>query len=67
MLYGLAGVEPPVSSPGGEYPGYPLIAEERAASAWYFGGLPLLIFFAWWWSRRPPRINNARMTKEANP
>ena len=67
MLYGLAGVEPPVSLPGAEYPGYPLIVDERAASAWYFGGLPLLILFAWWWSRRPPRINNARMTKEANP
>src|SRR5215203_137116 len=54
MLYGLAGVEPPVSLPGAEYPGYPLIVDERAASAWYFGGLPLLILFAWWWSRRPP-------------
>src|SRR5947209_9157960 len=59
MLYGLAGVEPPAPLPGGEYPGYPLIADERAALVWYFGGLPLCIVFAWWWSRRPPRINNA--------
>jgi hypothetical protein len=65
MLYGLAGVELPAPVSGGEYPGYPLIADERAALAWYFGGLPLCIVFAWWWSRRPPRINNARITKEA--
>jgi ABC-2 type transport system permease protein len=61
MLYTLAGVELAALLPGGEYPGYPLIADERAALAWYFGGLPLLIAFAWWWSRRPPRLNNARL------
>jgi ABC-type transport system involved in multi-copper enzyme maturation permease subunit len=67
ILYALAGVEPPVQIPGGEYLGYPLIADERLALAWYFGGLPLLIAFAWWWSRRPPRINKARTAKEATP
>jgi hypothetical protein len=65
MLYALAGVEPPVQIPGGEYPGYPLIADEGPALAWYFGGLPLLIVSGWWWSRRPPQINKARTAKEA--
>jgi uncharacterized membrane protein YciS (DUF1049 family) len=65
MLYGLAGLDPPAQMPGGEYPGYPLIADERPALAWYFGGLPLLIVCAWCWSRRPPQINKARTAKEA--
>jgi len=65
MLYALAGAEPPVQIPGAEYPGYPLIADERPALAWYFGALPVLIVFAWWWSRRPPHINKARTAKEA--
>jgi len=66
MLYGLAGVQPPVALPGGEYSGYPLVADERAALAWYFGALPLFIAFAWWWSRRPPQINHAHIRKESN-
>ena len=64
MLYALADVEPPVQIPGGDYPGYPLIAYERPALAWYFSGLPFLIIFAWWWSRRPPQTNKARTAKE---
>jgi ABC-2 type transport system permease protein len=53
LLYALAGVSPPAPTPGGEYPGYPLVAGADAALFWFFGGLPLLIVFCWWWVRRP--------------
>ncbi|WP_043159420.1 ABC transporter permease subunit [Bradyrhizobium sp. Ai1a-2] len=54
LLYALAGMQPPASAPGDEYPGYPLVATADAALFWFVGGLPLLIAGAWWWSRRPP-------------
>jgi hypothetical protein len=54
LLYALAGVSPPAATPGGEYPGYPLVASAYAALFWFFGGLPLLIVLCWWWMRRPP-------------
>src|SRR5262245_21136488 len=65
LLYGLAGTAPPAPLPGGEYPGYPLVAEATYALVWFFGGLPLLIVLAWWWSRRPPR--STTLIKEVNP
>jgi ABC-2 type transport system permease protein len=54
LLYGLAGVAPPVPVPGSEYPGYPLVANEYMILPWFFGLLPALIALAWWRSRRPP-------------
>ena len=54
LLYALAGISPPVATPGNEYPGYPLVASADAALYWFFGGLPLLIVLWWWWVRRPP-------------
>ena len=54
LLYALAGVQPPPPAPGGEYPGYPLVAAADATLFWFVGGLPLLIAGDWWWSRRPP-------------
>jgi ABC-2 type transport system permease protein len=59
LLYGLADVQPPAPIQGGDFPGYPLIADEYAALPWFFGALPLLTILAWWWSRRPPNINLA--------
>ena len=59
LLYALAGVPPPLPAPGGEYPGYPLIASAEAALFWFFGGLPLLIVLCWWWLRRPPSNSRA--------
>jgi ABC-2 type transport system permease protein len=59
LLYALAGVSPPATPPGGEYPGYPLVANTDAALFWFFGGLPLLIVLCWWWIRRPPSIDRA--------
>jgi len=56
LLYGLAGIAPPAPDPGGDYPGYPLIAKAQAALPWFLGALPILIVLAWWWSCRPPRI-----------
>ena len=56
LLYGLAGVPPPAPDPGGDYPGYPLVAKVQAALPWFLGVLPILIILAWWWSCRPPRI-----------
>jgi ABC-2 family transporter len=56
LLYGLAGVSLPAPAAGGEYPGYPLVANEYNTLPWFFGVLPLLIALAWWWSRRPPSL-----------
>jgi ABC-2 type transport system permease protein len=55
LLYGLAGVAPPLPVPGSEYPGYPLVANEYVTLPWFFGVLPALMVLTWWWSRRPPR------------
>jgi ABC-2 type transport system permease protein len=59
LLYALAGVAPPSPTPGGEYPGYPLVASADGALFWFFGGLPFLIVLCWWWIRRPPSIDNS--------
>jgi hypothetical protein len=55
MLYGLAAVNSPAPAPGGDYPGYPLVAGGKVALLWFFFGLPLCIALAWWWSRRLPK------------
>ncbi|WP_245266615.1 ABC transporter permease [Bradyrhizobium sp. WSM1743] len=47
LLYALAGVQPPTSSVGEDYPGYPLVISADAALLWFFGGLPVLIALAW--------------------
>jgi len=57
LIYGLAGMAPPAPIAGGDYPGYPLVANTLPTLLWFFGGLPLLVVTAWWASRRPPRIN----------
>jgi hypothetical protein len=60
LVYRLAGVEPPQSLPAADYPGYPLVARDAWALAWFFAGLPLLVALAWWRCRRPARLH--RMT-----
>jgi hypothetical protein len=64
LLYSLAGVSRAPSAPGGDYPGYPLVARGEVALVWFFCGLPLCIAFVWWRSRRLP-INYRKVTKEA--
>jgi ABC-2 type transport system permease protein len=64
LLYDLAGVSRPAPAPGGDYPGYPLIANGEIALLWFLGGLPFCIAFVWWRSRRLP-INYRKLTKEA--
>jgi ABC-2 type transport system permease protein len=66
LLYGLAEVKPPSPAPGGDYPGYPLVAPGQVALLWFFFGLPLCIAFVWWRSRRLP-INYRTFTKEVQP
>jgi ABC-2 type transport system permease protein len=58
LIYSLGGVSPPAPIPGGEYPGYPLVAGADTALFWFFGGLPLLVVLCWWWIRRPPAIDS---------
>ena len=53
LLYRLAGVTV-VPSVGGDYPGYPLVADARAAAGWFYVILPLLVGLAWWRIRRHP-------------
>jgi len=60
MLYGLAGISPAAPAPGGDYPGYPLVAIGQVVLPWFFFGLPLCIALAWWWSRRLPKPIAAR-------
>src|SRR5216684_2233042 len=64
LLYNLAGVNPAAPAPGGDYPGYPLVAPGQVALLWFFFGLPLCIVLVWWRSRRLP-INYRKFTKEA--
>ena len=53
LLYGLAGkTVKAAESPA--YPGYPLIADARAAAWWFNAFLPALTLAAWWWFRRRP-------------
>jgi ABC-2 type transport system permease protein len=64
LLYSLAGISPPASGSGGDYPGYPLVARGEVALLWFLGGLPLCIALVWWRSRRLP-IDYRKLTKEA--
>ena len=66
LLYDLAGVNPAAPAPGGDYPGYPLVARGEVALLWFFCGLPLCIALVWWRSRRLP-INYRKFTKEVQP
>jgi len=63
LLYALAEVAPPAPVPGGDYPGYPLVASGELALVWFLGVLPLLIALAWGWSRRPSSLDSL-LTKE---
>jgi ABC-2 type transport system permease protein len=54
ILYALAETHPSAPVPGGEYPGYPLVANADVTLLWFFGALPLFIALAWWRSRRLP-------------
>ena len=66
VIYGLAGVSVPLATPGGEYPGYPLVASANATLLWFFGVLPLLIALCWWWSRHP-RQSDRSLVHEGGP
>ncbi len=66
LIYALAGVAPPAPLSTPDYPGYPLIAEVEAVTAWFFGGLPLLIVLCWWWSRRPLDVEKLSKMEDAN-
>jgi len=66
LLYGLAGMPPPVPAAADDYPGYPLVANAHAALPWFFGGLPALIGLAWFCSRRPPRVDPIRIGQTAS-
>ncbi len=57
LLYALAGTQPSAPAPGGDYPGYPLVANADPTLLWFLGGLPLLVALGWSWSRRPPSIH----------
>ena len=52
LLYNLAGVTVAPSEEG-DYPGYPIVADTKFASVWFYAGLPLLFALAWWsiWRR----------------
>ena len=57
LIYELAGVPVPAPANGADYPGYPLVANARAALVWFLGVLPLLIASACWLSSRvPPEV-----------
>lgn len=47
LLYGLAGVKPPVQNAEATYPGYPLVTNASGTAIWLYAGLPLLILTGW--------------------
>lgn len=52
LIFGLAGAVPAAASSAPTYPGYPLVADARAAAIWFFFLLPALIGLGWWrWGR----------------
>ncbi len=52
LIFDLAGTAPAAGAPAPDYPGYPLVADARAASLWFFLGLPTLMGLGWWrWGR----------------
>lgn len=52
LIFELAGTVPDSGAPITAYPGYPLVTDARAASLWFFLGLPALIALGWWrWGR----------------
>jgi ABC-type transport system involved in multi-copper enzyme maturation permease subunit len=52
LIFDLAGTAPAAGGPAPAYPGYPLVADARTASLWFFLGLPTLVGLAWWrWGR----------------
>jgi hypothetical protein len=63
LIYNLAGVARPSPGPGGEYPGYPLVAGAGFTLLWFFVALPLLIALCWWWCRRPRRVDRSLVHK----
>jgi len=56
LIYKLAEVPLPVPSTGGEYPGYPLVADAEPSLIWFLAVLPLCIALAWYRGRRSPSI-----------
>lgn len=63
LLHELAGVRvTPVEIP--VYPGYPLVADARAAEAWFYLLLPGLILFAGWALSRPGRLPSHLQTPQ---
>ncbi len=57
LLYALAGTPPSAPAQGGDYAGYPLVANADPTLLWFLGGLPLLVALGWSWSRRPRSIH----------
>lgn len=47
LIYGLAGVDPPVRGAETVYPGYPLVTDARKTGGWFYVALPLLVLLAW--------------------
>jgi ABC-type transport system involved in multi-copper enzyme maturation permease subunit len=56
LIYELAALEPPEPAAGGDYPGYPLIANAYAALPVFLGIVPILVLAFWFWINRAPRI-----------
>lgn len=66
LIYSLAGVSPPSPTPGGEYPGHPLVASASVTLVWFFGALPLLIALYWCWSHHSRRFDRS-LAHEGGP
>jgi ABC-type transport system involved in multi-copper enzyme maturation permease subunit len=56
LIYSLAKVEAPATSPTADYPGYPTVANAYASLPVFLGLLPILILGSWLWVNRTPRI-----------
>jgi ABC-type transport system involved in multi-copper enzyme maturation permease subunit len=62
LLYDLAQLPHPAPIAAADYPGHPLVADGRAALAWFLVALPLLIGLVWWRTRRPRPAERRMLT-----
>lgn len=64
LIYELAGVAPPASATGPDYPGYPFVATVRPAMIWFYFVLPLTVLVLWAVQMGVLRLSRNRLQRQ---